>query len=219
MDQMVTPAAEAARTRPRKKAGSRESDHAAADRDHDTSRRTDAGRTPCQIHRSPGFTPARLRCKVLETSRPHSNDHQIEVRNDHKAHSGADIPANAGSTTARARGHDRLQPSKRPRKRPPPHPTLREPRNHPRRRRASHQPGPNPVGTGLHFPDLFIAFGVDPEAYRRNNTYIVSEQGKPPDFVLEIASRSTGGQDTTNKDNQSAKPQSFRTGDGWLHTT
>ena len=47
--------------------------------------------------------------------------------------------------------------------------------------------------------DLCIAFGVDPEAYRRSNAYIVSEQGKPPDFVLEIASRGTGGQDTTYK--------------------
>ncbi len=80
-------------------------------------------------------------------------------------------------------------------------------------------PVPTQDMTGLHFPDLFIAFGVDLEAYRASNGYVISEQGKPPDFVLEIASRSTGGQDTTDKDNQSAKPQSFRTGDGWLHTT
>ena len=53
--------------------------------------------------------------------------------------------------------------------------------------------------SGQRFHDLFIAFGVDPEAYRRSNGYIDSEQGKPPDFVLEIASRSTGGQDTTDK--------------------
>ena len=31
--------------------------------------------------------------------------------------------------------------------------------------------------------------------YRENNGYIISEQRKPPDFVLEIASRSTGRQD------------------------
>jgi len=40
-------------------------------------------------------------------------------------------------------------------------------------------------------PDLLIAFGVDPEAYRVSNGYVVSEQGKPPDFVLEVASEST----------------------------
>ena len=37
-------------------------------------------------------------------------------------------------------------------------------------------------------PDLLVAFGVDPAAYRASNGYIVSEQGKPPDFVLEVAS-------------------------------
>ena len=44
-------------------------------------------------------------------------------------------------------------------------------------------------------PDLLIDMGEDPEAYRENNGYIISEQGKPPDFVLEIALRSTGRQD------------------------
>ena len=44
-------------------------------------------------------------------------------------------------------------------------------------------------------PDLLIAFNVEPETYRENNGYIISEQAKPPDFVLEIASRSTGQHD------------------------
>ena len=48
-------------------------------------------------------------------------------------------------------------------------------------------------------PDLLIALGADPETYRENNGYIISEQGKPPDFVLEIASRSTVHQDTAEK--------------------
>ena len=48
-------------------------------------------------------------------------------------------------------------------------------------------------------PDLLIALGADPEAYRENNGYIILEQGKPPDFVLEIASRSTGRQDVVEK--------------------
>ena len=40
-------------------------------------------------------------------------------------------------------------------------------------------------------PDLLVAFGVDPEAYEASNGYIVSEQEKPPDFALEVASEST----------------------------
>jgi uncharacterized protein YciU (UPF0263 family) len=45
------------------------------------------------------------------------------------------------------------------------------------------------------YPDLLIAFDVDPEAYRSSNGYVISEQGKSPDFVLEIASASTGPTD------------------------
>ena len=60
--------------------------------------------------------------------------------------------------------------------------------------------------TGRRYPDLLIAFGVDPEAYRQNNAFIVSEQGKPPDFVLEIASRSSGGRDTIDKRRDYAAP-------------
>ena len=52
---------------------------------------------------------------------------------------------------------------------------------------------------GLRYPDLLIAFDVDPAAYCRSNAYIISEQGKPPDFVLEIASHATGRQDTREK--------------------
>ena len=52
---------------------------------------------------------------------------------------------------------------------------------------------------GVRYPDLLIAFGVDPAAYYRSNAYIISEQGKPPDFVLEIASRSTGREDVRDK--------------------
>ena len=48
-------------------------------------------------------------------------------------------------------------------------------------------------------PDLLIAFNVDPEAGSDRNGYVTSEQGKPPDFVLEIASPSTGPRDVTLK--------------------
>ena len=48
-------------------------------------------------------------------------------------------------------------------------------------------------------PDLVVAFDVDPVAYEASNGYVVSEQGKPPDFVLEIASESTAETDVGAK--------------------
>ena len=51
-----------------------------------------------------------------------------------------------------------------------------------------------------HFrPDCIVAFGVDAAGIKRRNGYVISEAGKPPDFVLEIASRSTGKRDETTK--------------------
>ena len=55
--------------------------------------------------------------------------------------------------------------------------------------------------TERRVPDLLIAFGVDPIAYRRRNGYVISEQGKPPDFVLEVASPSTADTDVGAKRN------------------
>ena len=52
---------------------------------------------------------------------------------------------------------------------------------------------------GLRIPDLLIAFDVDPAAFKRTNAYVISEQGKPPDFVMEVASRSTGRRDVGEK--------------------
>ena len=52
---------------------------------------------------------------------------------------------------------------------------------------------------GVKYPVLLVAFDVDLEAYRRRNAYIISEQGKPPDFVLEVASGGTGNEDTGEK--------------------
>ena len=49
---------------------------------------------------------------------------------------------------------------------------------------------------GQHFyPDCVVAFGVDPEAIIARNGYVISEVGKPPEFVLEIASRTTARRD------------------------
>ena len=48
-------------------------------------------------------------------------------------------------------------------------------------------------------PDCVIAFGVNPPGVVARNGYVISEVGKPPDFVLEVASRSTGRRDYTVK--------------------
>ena len=48
-------------------------------------------------------------------------------------------------------------------------------------------------------PDLYVAFGVDRDAIRRRNGYVVWKMGKPPDFVLEVASETTSEWDTGGK--------------------
>ncbi len=48
-------------------------------------------------------------------------------------------------------------------------------------------------------PDCVVAFGVDPRAIVSRNGYVIQHAGKPPDFVLEVASRSTGRRDYTVK--------------------
>ncbi len=70
-----------------------------------------------------------------------------------------------------------------------------------------------PSGRTRRVPDLLIAFDVDPDLYAANNGYIVQEQGKSPDFVLEVASRSTRSEDTgPNRDDYAALgiPESWR---------
>ena len=51
-------------------------------------------------------------------------------------------------------------------------------------------------------PDCFVVFGLS-EAARQsldsNNTYLLWEVGKPPEFILEIGSESTGHVDTGSK--------------------
>ena len=48
-------------------------------------------------------------------------------------------------------------------------------------------------------PDIYVAFDVDAEAIRRRNGYLIWEVGKPPDFVLEVASETTASNDTGGK--------------------
>ena len=48
-------------------------------------------------------------------------------------------------------------------------------------------------------PDCYIAFNISRESIERNNTYLMWEVGKPPDFALEIASPSTARIDLVSK--------------------
>ncbi len=48
-------------------------------------------------------------------------------------------------------------------------------------------------------PDLVIAFDIDVSQYYEQNGYVISDQGKPPDFVLEVASPSTAERDVVDK--------------------
>ena len=65
--------------------------------------------------------------------------------------------------------------------------------------------GELPIGTtlsirlGLRIPDLIIAFDCDPARAIERQGYDITEQGKPPDFVMEIASKTTGRVDYTEK--------------------
>ena len=48
-------------------------------------------------------------------------------------------------------------------------------------------------------PDVYLAFGVDAQAIRPRKLYLPWEVGKPPDWVLEIGSASTGREDVGRK--------------------
>ena len=60
-------------------------------------------------------------------------------------------------------------------------------------------PYPSFDKTRARRPDLFVAFDAHPAAYEASNGYIISEQGKPPDFVMEVASASTASIDVNEK--------------------
>ena len=52
---------------------------------------------------------------------------------------------------------------------------------------------------GVLYPDLLVAFGVNPATILPRNGYSIPEQGKPPDFVMEVASDRTARRDETVK--------------------
>ena len=74
-------------------------------------------------------------------------------------------------------------------------------------------PGPAYVANESRYPDLLVAFDADPAAYKDSNGYIVSEQGKPPDFILEVASRRTASDDLEGKKDYY---EGLRVGEYWL---
>ena len=57
-----------------------------------------------------------------------------------------------------------------------------------------------PLGrAGVRIPDLTIAFNVDTAHIRAQMGYAINEIGKPPDWVLEVASNTTSRRDETIK--------------------
>ena len=54
-----------------------------------------------------------------------------------------------------------------------------------------------PRRTGRFQATRFFQFRTG--AYQDSNGYVISEQGKPPDLIMEIAAHSTGREDTRNK--------------------
>ena len=53
--------------------------------------------------------------------------------------------------------------------------------------------------TGQLYPNLLIAFDVDRDAAVARRCFALDERGKPPDFVLEVASEHTASNDYENK--------------------
>ena len=51
----------------------------------------------------------------------------------------------------------------------------------------------------VFYPDMMIAFGVDPQVVANRNGYAISDHGKPPDLIMEVASGSTFRNDATRK--------------------
>ena len=56
-----------------------------------------------------------------------------------------------------------------------------------------------PRGDDVRIPDLLVSFDSDLALLRGQNGYVIDGQGKAPDFVLEVASPTTGKMDYTDK--------------------
>ena len=73
--------------------------------------------------------------------------------------------------------------------------------------------GPYFDASDCRYPDLLVAFDVDPAAYLARNGYMISEQDKPPDFILEVASRHSADSDRGVKKDYYER---LRVGEYWL---
>ena len=51
----------------------------------------------------------------------------------------------------------------------------------------------------IRIPDLLVSYNASLELFLEQNGYAIDSQGKPPDFVLEVASPTTGVNDYTDK--------------------
>ena len=70
------------------------------------------------------------------------------------------------------------------------------------------------IRSGWRVPDLVVTFGVEPDAITDNNGYEIDDVGKPPDFVMEVASRHTARNDYTRKRDDYA---AFGAGESWRY--
>ena len=71
-----------------------------------------------------------------------------------------------------------------------------------------------PAGrAGVRIPDLLVAFNIRRAQIIARKGYSIREQGKPPDFVLEVASDNTANNDIANKRRDYAR---FGIGECWL---
>lgn len=69
-----------------------------------------------------------------------------------------------------------------------------------------------PRGSDVRIPDLLVSFDSDLALLRGQNGYVIDSQGKAPDFVLEVASPTTGRADYTEK---RADYERFGVGEYW----
>jgi len=69
-----------------------------------------------------------------------------------------------------------------------------------------------PRGEDVRIPDLMAIYNCDLALLREQNGYVIESQGKAPDFVLEVASATTGIADYTDK---RADYERFGVGEYW----